>query len=72
MIGIEYDGWDPHRVRGAFDGDRARQNPLEIVGWLMLRYTSASTREVVVQDVAEAIDVRTALLGPASDASGSW
>ena len=59
MIGIEYDGWDPHRGRRAFDRDRARQNPLEIIGWLILRYTSASTREVVVREVADAIAARS-------------
>jgi len=60
MIGIEYDGWDPHRTRVAFDGDRARQNPLEIIGWLILRYTSASTRAVVIREVGEAITARSA------------
>ena len=59
LIGIEYDGWDPHRLRGAFDHDRARQNPLEILGWLILRYTSASTREVVVREVTDAITARS-------------
>jgi len=59
MIGIEYDGWEPHRTRRAFDRDRARQNPLEIVGWLILRYTSASTREVVIREVADAIAARS-------------
>lgn len=58
-IGIEYDGWDVHRPRSAFVRDRARQNPLEILGWLMLRYTSASTRSVVVADVRRAIAART-------------
>ena len=58
LIGIEYDGWDPHRTRSAFDGDRARQNPLEIIGWLILRYTSRSTRQVVVQEVEQAISAR--------------
>jgi very-short-patch-repair endonuclease len=58
-IGIEYDGWDPHRTRSAFDGDRRRQNPLELRGWLMLRYTSASTRELVVAEISEALALRT-------------
>jgi hypothetical protein len=53
-IGIEYDGWDPHRMRGSFDRDRIRQNPFEIRDWMMLRYTSASTREQVVGEVAQA------------------
>lgn len=57
-IGIEYDGWDSHRIRRAFDGDRARQNPLEILGWLILRYTSRSTRQDVVAEVRAAISAR--------------
>jgi very-short-patch-repair endonuclease len=61
LIGIEYDGWDSHRVRSAFDDDRARQNPLEILGWLILRYTSASTRASVVDEVTAALAVRSAL-----------
>jgi very-short-patch-repair endonuclease len=59
LVGIEYDGWDPHRTRVAFDGDRARQNPLEIIGWLILRYTSKSTRQVVVREVGDALAART-------------
>ncbi|HEY8218245.1 MAG TPA: hypothetical protein VIH82_13995 [Acidimicrobiia bacterium] len=58
MIGIEYDGWAAHAPRSAFDRDRARQNPLEILGWLILRYTSASTRGDVVRDVSAALAAR--------------
>jgi very-short-patch-repair endonuclease len=59
-IAIEYDGWEAHRPRSSFDRDRARQNPLEIRGWLILRYTSASTREIVLAEVGAAISARTA------------
>ncbi len=71
MIGIEYDGWDPHRTRSAFDGDRARQNPLEIIGWLVLRYTSMATRAVVVREVGAAIRARSASTRSASTRSPS-
>jgi very-short-patch-repair endonuclease len=58
-IGIEYDGFDWHRPRSAFDADRARQNLLEIHHWLVLRYTSAATSSDVVGEVTEAITART-------------
>ena len=38
LIGIEYDGWDAHRPRSTFATDRARQNELEVRGWLVLRF----------------------------------
>jgi len=59
FIGIEYDSWDFHRGRSAFDGDRARQNPLVLQGWLILRYTSKASRDDVVRDVTAAIEART-------------
>jgi very-short-patch-repair endonuclease len=53
---IEYDGFDPHVTRTAFDGDRRRQNALLLDGGaVVLRYTSASTREEVVRDVTAAL-----------------
>jgi very-short-patch-repair endonuclease len=58
-IAIEYDGWDAHSRRTSFDSDRARQNPLELEGWLVLRYTSRSTKKVTVAQVERAIRIRT-------------
>jgi hypothetical protein len=58
-IAIEYDGWDWHSRRSSFDGDRARQNPLELAGWLVLRYTSRSTKRIVVADISEALRLRS-------------
>jgi very-short-patch-repair endonuclease len=58
-IAIEYDGWDWHSRRASFDGDRARQNPLELMDWIVLRYTSRSTKQVVVAQVEQAIRQRT-------------
>ncbi len=57
-IGIEYDGWDAHRTRSTFATDRARQNELEVRGWLVLRFTASSTREDVVSAVRAAIEMR--------------
>lgn len=59
-IAIEYDGWDAHRTRGAFDADRARANELEVRGWLVLRFTSRSTPDVIVDTVSAALRARYA------------
>jgi G:T-mismatch repair DNA endonuclease (very short patch repair protein) len=55
MVAIEYDGWDYHRTRRAFDRDRARANDLEVLGWTVLRFTSASTDQAIVDTVRAAL-----------------
>jgi len=60
-IAIEYDGWQPHRTRFAFDTDRARDNELEIKGWIVLRFTSRWTRGEILATVRAAIASRTPL-----------
>jgi very-short-patch-repair endonuclease len=53
---VEFDGFAPHASRSAFDGDRRRQNELVLrTGATILRFTSASTREEVVQAVTLAL-----------------
>jgi hypothetical protein len=64
LIGIEYDGWDAHKPRSAFDADRKRQNMLETRGWMVLRYTSASSRELVVAEVTQAITASSSVPAP--------
>jgi hypothetical protein len=54
-IAIEYDGWDYHSTRDAFDRDRARANDLELAGWKILRFTSRATDEVIVGTVRTAL-----------------
>jgi very-short-patch-repair endonuclease len=54
-IDIEYDGWEAHRPRSAFDNDRDRDMRLELEGWLVLRFTSRHGRATVVERVARAI-----------------
>jgi very-short-patch-repair endonuclease len=54
FVGMETDGWDRHRSRTAFDYDRERANDLAVAGWLLLRFTSHSTREDVVNQVTAA------------------
>ncbi len=55
MVAIEYDGWDFHRTRRAFDLDRARANELELLGWTVLRFTSQSGDQLVVDTVRAAL-----------------
>jgi hypothetical protein len=59
-ISIEYDGWEWHRGRKPFDDDRARDNELEIRGWMPLRFTSAWNRREIVETVRDAIARRRA------------
>jgi very-short-patch-repair endonuclease len=58
-VAIEYDGWEPHRTRLAFDSDRARDNELEVRGWIVLRFTSRWTRKEILSTVRAAISSRT-------------
>jgi len=47
-LAVELDGWEFHKARTAFDGDRARANLLIASGWTLVRFTSrSSTAEVV-------------------------
>jgi very-short-patch-repair endonuclease len=60
MLAIEYDGWEHHRTRSAFDRDRARGNRLEILGWTVLRFTSQSTDLDIVATVRAVLARRSA------------
>jgi very-short-patch-repair endonuclease len=53
-IAIEYDGWDFHRGRQAFDADRARANDLVVLGMQVLRFTSRSSDQTIVDTVRTA------------------
>ena len=55
LIAIEADGFDFHRGRAVFDSDRARQNDLVNLGWLVLRFTSTFTDDRIVADVRRAL-----------------
>jgi very-short-patch-repair endonuclease len=54
-IAIEYDGWDFHKGRKSFDDDRARGNDLVVLGFQLLRFTSRSGDQVIVDTVRAAI-----------------
>lgn len=53
-IAIEYDGWDHHKGRQSFDADRARGNDLVIIGFQLLRFTSRSSDQTIVDTVRAA------------------
>jgi hypothetical protein len=53
-IAIEYDGWDFHGNRSAFDEDRARGNDLVLLGFQLLRFTSRSSDQTIVDVVTAA------------------
>jgi very-short-patch-repair endonuclease len=36
---VEVDGWDTHRHRSSFEGDRARDVQLKLLGYDVLRFT---------------------------------
>ncbi|MEA2715838.1 MAG: hypothetical protein QOI99_155 [Actinomycetota bacterium] len=50
-IGIEYNGWEFHRSRSAFDHDAARASALTAAGWRLLTVTSATTSRALVHNV---------------------
>jgi hypothetical protein len=51
MVAIEYDGWDAHRSRSAFDADRRRDRVLQVAGWTVLRFTSRTPDEEILSSV---------------------
>jgi very-short-patch-repair endonuclease len=60
MVAIEFDGWSFHGSRDAFDRDRVRGNALEVLGFLVLRFTAASSDEDIVAAVRAALQRRSA------------
>lgn len=54
-IAIEYDGFDFHAGRRAFDEDRARANDLVLLGFQVLRFTSRSSEHTIVDTVTTAL-----------------
>lgn len=66
LVGIELDSRRYHLNSNAFERDRARQNRLELAGWMILRYTwqqYTRTPQQLVTDVARAIHTRSGV-GP--------
>ncbi len=50
-LAIEYDGWDTHRTRSAFDADRRRDRILQRHGWVVLRLTSKTSDAEIVETI---------------------
>ncbi len=53
-IGWEYQSWEHHGHRSAFDADPVRRNELLIAGWVVLEFTSKSRPDDVVATVRDA------------------
>jgi hypothetical protein len=54
-IAIEFDSWQFHSGRRAFDEDRARANDLVLLGFVVLHFTSKSSDQTIVDTVRAAI-----------------
>ncbi|MCA1656693.1 MAG: hypothetical protein LC713_03115 [Actinobacteria bacterium] len=50
-IAIEYNGWEFHRSRSAFDDDAARSSALAAAGWRLVTVTSATAPRTLVENV---------------------
>ena len=55
LIAIEADGWAFHGHRASFDQDRIRSNELVLMGWSVLRFTSAMPDSLICRVVAQAL-----------------
>jgi len=55
-LGFEYDGWEVHGTRSAFEHDRARDNALAAAGWTILRYTSGMSSNQLADAALAAYD----------------
>jgi hypothetical protein len=55
-IAIEFDSWQYHSGRQAFDDDRARANELVLLGFVVLHFTSKSSDQTIVDTVRAAIE----------------
>ena len=66
---VEVDGWDPHRRRSRFEGDRKRDAILAKNGWITLRFTARRIRDepyAVIAEIALILGRRTATLASAA------
>jgi very-short-patch-repair endonuclease len=54
-IAIEFDSWQFHSGRRSFDEDRARGNHLVLLGFVVLRFTSKSSDQTIVDTVRAAL-----------------
>jgi hypothetical protein len=59
-IAIEFDGYDYHHLWSRHVSDRERIIALQLAGWLVLPFTSATSKQVVIERVREARAIRLA------------
>jgi hypothetical protein len=53
-IAIEFDGYEWHHLRSKFDSDRERITDLQLAGWLVLSFTSKSSKEHIIESIKHA------------------
>lgn len=57
-VGTEFDGWETHGTREAFQDDRARDRRLQVRGWRVLHYTA---EDVIVRPQEVLAEIREAV-----------
>ena len=57
-IGVEWDGYEFHGDRSAFDRDRDRDAEFTAIGWVLLHFTSNSAPELIARTVWGTVAVR--------------
>ena len=66
-VGTEFDGWETHGTRAAFQDDRTRDRLLQVRGWRVLHYTAEDVRcrpREVLAEIGEAVSVKKCAGGP--------
>jgi hypothetical protein len=53
-IAIEFDGYEWHHLRSKFDSDRERITALQLAGWVVLSFTSKSSKEQIIESIKQA------------------
>jgi predicted transcriptional regulator of viral defense system/very-short-patch-repair endonuclease len=69
-IAVEWNGFEHHGSRSAFDRDSDRRALLAAAGWLCLDFTSRSEPEFICRTVLEVVEGRTRLLRSADTPRG--
>ncbi|MEX2100317.1 MAG: hypothetical protein WEB19_02780 [Acidimicrobiia bacterium] len=64
MIVMEYDSWEFHSSRTAFDNDAERRNQMRLAGFTVLEFTSKSSDRSIVDTVTAARDRASVTLLP--------
>ena len=58
MIVMEYDSWEFHSSRSAFDNDARRRNQMRLAGYNVLEFTSKSSDRDIIDTVTWALLLR--------------